>query len=529
MLFKVYNSGAVARVFFNGYFCASLLLSVVALYGFASGAGMLSTLSGFMYIVVVSLLSLNKKFHRSPFSIIFCLFTFLYLTIPTTFILFRGDDYIFGQGLASIPFPQSDYHQSLPLGFLGLTVFWAVMWFGIISVNPTSRRINPNIFSSIGLMPILWLCVIVLVVTWIENDSFAAARLGGVGKINSLLGFVFFDHACLVMVGLILLFKINETNNSVNSTKITRLISAIFIGFTAVLFLAGSKAAILVIFILFVICPFCIFNEYPHLKVSFLAPKFIFILGLLTLPLFYLALIQRISLGSGVSPDLGTLLAGVAQFDMSVVHDILNQIFYRFSQGGIDRFFLVFQSFVVNVFDPETSREFVLYLAKNTLNLILPGTIFPESYAPSSQLFPNVIQNMHMDGDIDSISLLQSLNTQPYTIFGIFVIIFGFASPVFLYLFTFFYVYLFNKNIHVFLGITMIYFFSGALTSYGIETVLGNSVHLFVSILLMYCLMVFFSQLQILVVQAMKFALAGTRHQHAQTDLGVEHRSGLEI
>jgi hypothetical protein len=247
-------------------------------------------------------------------------------------------------------------------------------------------------------------------------------------------------------------------------------------------------------------------------------------IALLTLPLFYLALIQRISLGSGVAPDLGTLLAGVSQFDMDVVDDILDQIFYRFAQGGIDRFFLVFQSVIINEFDPGISREFVIYLAKNTVNLLLPGTPFPESYAPSSQLFPNIIQYRLMDGNIDSSSLLKSLNTQPYTIFGVFMIIFGFSSPIFLYLFTFFCGLIFNQRNNVFVKITMMYFFSGALSSYGIEVVLGNSVHLFVSILLMYFLIQIFSKFQILVALAMKFSpvVTGSHHQPGQPGLGVE-------
>ena len=84
----------VARIFFNGYFFGGLFLGLAALYGFVSGAGILSTLSGFFYIIVVSLLSLNKTFRKSQFSILFCFYTFLYFNIPVAFILFEGSDYI---------------------------------------------------------------------------------------------------------------------------------------------------------------------------------------------------------------------------------------------------------------------------------------------------------------------------------------------------------------------------------------------------------------------------------------------------
>lgn len=493
MIFKTYNSESVARVFFNGYFFGSVLLSLVSLYGFVSGAGVLSTLSGFMYIVIASVSSWNKKFRRSPFSIPFCFFTFLYLNIPAAFILFEGSDYNFGDGVA-IPFAQNDYGQSLPLGFLYLSVLWGVVWLGIISADTKIQKINQKRFSSISLKHILLLGVIVLIVTWIENQGFADVRLKGEDKANSLLAFVFLDHAYLVMAGLVLFFKLNEPRHILYPRKINALVFLIFITFIALNFIAGSKGAILVIFMLFMLLPLSAFREYPHALVSFPSIKFLVMLVFLAPILFYLALIQRVSLGFGIAPDLSTLLAGIFEFDTSVFYDMINQILYRLSWGGIDRFLLVFQSFSIDSFDLDTEREFVNYLAKNTLNLVLPGTPFPESYAPSSQLFPRVIEKNLVGGDIDRSALIISLNTQPYTLFGVFIIIFGFAAPVFLYLFTFAYVFFFNKIGNVFLKITMLYFFWGALSSYGIEVVLGNSVHLLVSISLMYFLLKIFSQ-----------------------------------
>ena len=528
MIFETYNSEAVARVFFKGYFFGSIFLGLIALYGCVSGAGMLSALSGFLYIMIVSLLSRNKRFRRSNFSVLLCFFTLLYLNIPTAFILFEGSDYVFGEGLASIPFAQSDYQQSLPMFFLYLSVLWAALWLGIISVGTKIQKINQKRFVSIELMHILLLGIIVLIITWIDNQSFADVRLNGTEKINSLLAFVFFDHAYLVMAGLILFFKLNESRHIVNSRKITTLVFIIFIAFTFIQFIAGSKAAILAIFMLLMFIPFSVFREYPHAQVSFPSIKFLLVLMLLSLPLFYFALIQRTSLFSGIAPNLSTLLAGFSGFDTSVIYDITKQIIYRLSWGGLDRFLLIFQSFSINAFDPDTAIKFVNYLSKNTLNLLLPGTPFPESYAPSSQWFRQVILKHLVGGEIDANTFIMSSNTQPYTIFGVFVIIFGFAAPIFLYLFTFVYIVIFNKIQNTFLEITMLYFFSGALSSYGIEVVLGNSVHLFVSILLMYFLIQICSQFRIFVALAIKVApsVAGPHHQPDQPSLGVEHRCG---
>lgn len=450
---------------------------------------MWATLSGLGYFAIVSLLSLNKVFRRSPFAILFCFFTFLYFNIPAAFILVEGSEYIYGEGLVSIPFTQSDYQQALPLGFLFLLVSWVAVWGGIIFSSTRKQIINRTRFSSIKLLHILIIGIIVLVITWLDNQRVADVHISGEGGSNSLGAFIFFDHAYLVMAGLLLFFKLNEPRFIGHSRNITLLISAIFIGYISIFFLAGSKAAILVIFILLVFFPFCYFRIYPHARCSFPSPKYLVMLAILTLPLFYLALIQRISLSSGITPNLNVIFAGIAEIDVSLAYDIAKQIFYRFSQGGIDRFLLIFQSFVYNEFDPNTALEFVSYIAKNTLNLVLPGTPFPESYAPSSQLFHQVLEHNLIAGEIDSIQLLKSLNTQPYTIFGIFMVISGLFAPLFLFIFSFVIIFVFNKLDNIFVKITIIYFFSSALSSYGIEVAFGNSVHLLVSILIMYLLM----------------------------------------
>jgi hypothetical protein len=499
MIFKTYPSESVARVIFNGFFIGNIFLSIIALFGFASGAGLLSTLSGFMHIVIVSVLSLNEKFRKNNFSVWFCFFTFLFLNIPAAFILFEGVNYTYGDGLASIPYKQSDYQKTLPLGFSYLSILWFSIWLGVITAGTKIRKINQMNFKFVNPIHILLLGFLVLIVTWLDNISIARAGLG-TEKINSIMAFVFFDHAYLVMAGLLLFFKINEPGNIARQRKITSISFLIFIIFLCLFFQAGSKGAILAVFTLFLIMPFSVFREFPHARVIFPSIKFIILLVLCVMPLFYLALIQRISLGAGIFPDMGTLLEGLSAFEASVVYDMARQILYRLSWGGIDRFLLVFQSFTINSYDPDTALEFVAYLSKNTLNLVLPGTPFPESYAPSSQLFEQVIDKNLVGGEIDTETLIKSFNTQPYTIFSVFTIIFGLASPIFLCTFTFLYIFIYNKFGNVFVKISMIYFFWGALTSFGVEVALGNSIHLYLSILLMYLLIKSFSYFSFLML-----------------------------
>lgn len=339
MIFKTYNSETFARVFFNSYLFASLFLGflgLITLNGFASEVGILLTLSGLFYIAIVSLLSLNKTFRRSPFSILLCFFTFLFLTIPVTFILIKGGDYIYGGGLASTPFPQSDYQESLPLGLLYLSVFWIATWLGIISAGTRKHEISQNRFSSIKLMPILLLGVIVMAVTWINNQNYIDVALIGAEKITSLLPLIFFDHAYLCMAGLILFFKLNESKCSADQRRITMLISVIFIGFIFTHYVsAGSKAAILIIFTFLVLYPLSYFREYHYALISTPTIRFLVILVLLSPPLFYIVLIQRVSLGSGIAPDSNTLLAGLIKVDASTIYGLSDLILYRLSWGEL--------------------------------------------------------------------------------------------------------------------------------------------------------------------------------------------------
>lgn len=487
-LFGIYSSQSIARTFFKGYFFGSLLLATVALYGLGSETDISSILSGYFFIVTVSILSLNKRFQTSPFSILFCFFTLLYLTIPAIFVMIKGDSYVFGRGLMSVPFDQKDYVESLPFGFLYLSVLWVAIWLGIIFSKPKQLLVDQELFPRISLKYILLLGCVVFAVTWIDNKKFADVFLGVAEEGISLTAFIFFDRAYLVLAGFVLFSKLNEPRYSATPEKIIFLVHLIFFGFSFLLFMAGSKAAILVVFTLFFLYPLCFFVEYAHSKIQFPTLKNLMILGGLAGPLFFFALIQRTNLVSGIAPNFTTLLTGIAEADVSVILDIIDQIFYRFSWGGLDRFLLIVQSFIIEIPNPDRSIEFVVYLVKNTANLLLPGTPFQEAYAPSSQLFSQVIENSLLNGNVEKVQLLRSLNTQPYTLFGIFIVIFGRLAPIFLFVFVSVFVTIYNKIRNVMIKLLMLYFFSAALSSYGIDSCLGGSANFYVSLFLM-CLL----------------------------------------
>ena len=76
---------------------------------------------------------------------------------------------------------------------------------------------------------------------------------------------------------------------------------------------------------------------------------------------------------------------------MDSAWQIIAIILDRFCHDGIDRFFLIFHGVWVSDFDGNFLQDFYSYLKKNLLNLLLPGTVYPEAYAPSSQIFGSVL------------------------------------------------------------------------------------------------------------------------------------------
>jgi hypothetical protein len=491
MIFNSYKSRKVVQILFKSYLFGNLFLIFSIIYGFINGAEILPVLASLIYLSATTLLTLNRKFHKSQFALFFCFHSFLYLNIPAAFIVLNEKNYIYGESIESIPFLQSEYQQSLPWGLLYLTICWVAVWLGIVTNNSKKKIIDQNLFLKINLSSILILGAIVFVVSLIDIQNFTSIRIGAGERVNSILVFIFFDYAYLILCGLIFFIKCNENKNIEMPNKINLNISIIFILFTLLFFEAGAKAAILAVFTWLVLFPVAFSREFNLANISFVNLKAIMMIALLSLPMFYFSMIMRMNIGMGISTDLNMLLIGVDKFEIIMFNDIIKLILYRFCQGGLDQFLLIFHSFIINNMDLNTSFNFINYLVKNSLNLILPGTPFAESYVPSSQLFHQVIDKnlVGLNYGVNPDELIKSLNTQPYTIFGVFMIIFGIISPMMIYILTYLFINIFKRINDIFVKSALLFFFIAIFSSYGFETAIGNAVHLYVSILFMYIML----------------------------------------
>jgi hypothetical protein len=99
--------------------------------------------------------------------------------------------------------------------------------------------------------------------------------------------------------------------------------------------------------------------------------------------------------------------------------------------------------------------------------------------------------------ELDNAGLLVAMNTQPYTMFGVFIILFGALAPIPLYLFTAIFSFCYRVIGNPIVKIVLLYCFLGILSSFGLEVVVANSVHLAVSMFFMYALIRVLSRIAI--------------------------------
>lgn len=489
MIMKFYKSTSFANAYFSGFIIINIFLSLLSFLGFYSGVGFLSTVFGILYLLLVSLLSMNNKFRNSPFAVLFIFYTIVFFNIPAVFVLIKGVDYIFGDGLASVPKSQMEYLEALWISFFYLFIFWLSVWLGIVSSGLNKLEIKHSSPLKIKNSRIIFLAIFVLIITWLDNQEISNVYLSGAEKIVKILPFIFFDHAFLLLSGMIIFFKINDNKLKKYYSMVTHKAALLFIGFVALNFISGSKAAIISVYIIFLLMPFAYSRNYTASNIVNPSIKILFILCIISPLLFYLALVYRMNLSSGIQFEFNSYFNGLFNINSDIIFAIFDQILYRISWGGFDRFILLSHPFLVESYDQAYAYEFLTYIYKNTINLLLPGTPFPESYAPSSQIYPDALLKNMVSTDLDVSSLIISFNTQPYTIFGVFMIIFGITSPFFLFLFTLSLIFFYKKNINFLFKATILYFWYMSLASYGIDAVIGNSAHILISMWSMYMLL----------------------------------------
>ncbi len=433
MLFDLCSLEELRKIFFRLYHALGFLflLIISALLFFFENT--LISITAALFILVVTISGFNRKFRENQFSISFCFFTILFLEIPLLFIVITGENYIIGQSVGPLPYSQTEYFDNLYLGIFYLLLCWISIWLALLLSKPSNVELPLQFFQKINSSTLLLIGLITALITFDEAIGFISKNFLEEERSFSIAAFLFSDQAYLLLTGAVLIFK--QSNKASNSKNNNLYLSLVFIIFAIVNFSAGSKAAPLVVFIVLILCPLGLSTGFKDMQAFVFKNQYILLIIILSPLLYFMAHLTRLSYSSGVYPNLDLLFGIISDYNPSAIYDLFGAIGYRLAWGGLDQFLLLFHSFILNSYDISTSLNLLSYIAKNFINLVSPGTPFMEAYAPSSQLFYSVIAKNELISNFDKISLVKSLSTQPYTLFGFFVVIFGIFAPLFLFIF----------------------------------------------------------------------------------------------
>lgn len=493
MMFKSVTPAIFSLECFSLYRYAAILLLFITGVGIiiSSYDGIpyfINSLLLFVFIALVAAATSDARFRRHPLGNIFGFFIITFFAIPAAFVAVLGSSYLYGVGVSSLPYTQDDYVRHLPFNIILLTLNCVTAFLGIraspflVQQKPaTYTRFNINKAIVLGLF-VAYLTVIDLLNIAKVRDAVGSPSTDG-GKPETLLGFVFWDAAYISLFGLILCLH-NLTSNW-RENGLTRALTLIFMIFVITGVFGGSKGSIMIVFILVAFLPSVVAASYENSRAFILDRKVLIILSVPALVFFAFSEIQRLPISSQDSSRSELYMAAVQQFDLAKLNAVINQIGYRLSWGGYDRLILIQESFIEKGHDLGFTADYVAYLAKNFINLVLPGTPYLEAYMPSSQLFSSILHRDILDGASTQGDFLRNVNTQPSTIFGVLVVVFGgfsvFASFTFFFLISF----AFNMARNPVLKLAISFLFIGALGAFGIETTLASATHFLISCVIM--------------------------------------------
>jgi hypothetical protein len=497
-IIKEYKVAHLDALFFKCNFWLLIILACISTLAIISNSK-LETLTLTLAILITPCVFIAFDCFRSNvFSILTTFWLMIYIYIPLTFCSILGDGYTFGPGLnIGIPFSQTQYQEAYIGNLFYLFVCLLATFLGLSAINPkpvsfmTHQRL-----MSIGYVPIIILAVVSFYVQFNDILTYLIAKAESTGRGEGLIKFIFFDHAFLILAGCVLLSLYEKSKrDKIKQSKISFLVVAAFFG---TMVMAGSKAGWMAILILFFLIPYSFLRTGKDRSILFLSvPTVVFVI-IMSPVVYFLAVFYRLSLTSSLEFDL---LSTISYIDLNSIGLLVNEIFTRLSLGGFDRFMLISTTFLPLDTHSYATQEFLPYLLKNAANLLLPGTPFIEAYAPSSQLFPEVVNLSPLNGQFTEAYLLSSINTQPYTIFGIFTILFGQFSPVVIFLYHAVLSLIFSLTKNFILRLTIIYFFNSAISSFGIEVAIGYAYHIIISLFFMYFLLLILRNIRVALLQ----------------------------
>ena len=428
MLFAIRPTGQGVREVNWFFFKISLVLTICAQIGWLSDSG---TCAPALFLIFFTAIRYHLKSWLNPLWICLHSWSLLYVEVPCLWYSIAGRLLNPEEGLSSVKsnFTFNDFAPAL----LWLSFFYlAFIALKIFKEHVPSKTVPSFVLNDQTFYRLLSVCLVLLGICFLRELRFAANKLDNIpGFVNEVIRFLLHDAAILFALCLLNMGRLNAHN----VRTVVALQGLLLLVYVCLFTIAGSKGAIVSALFLCIIIPIACAPILGFRKI--LVPRFGFaaVLASVAPLLFFLGQLFRSVLGQKSATFGDFESAWLLNFntlgDLSV---LLQTILYRIS-AELNRYLLLATDFFQNGDNP-MRMDLIQYISKNTANLLLPGTPFPESYYMSSMLLPSLLSQIPLVSG-DYYELGSQLNSQPYTIFGLLIFFFGNASPLIFLLYSF--------------------------------------------------------------------------------------------
>ena len=445
-----------------------------------------------VYLILTSFFLRQKRFNKNNLSLIINFYTTFFLTIPLSYIIFNHS-YVFGSGSLFLPFSQAEYRQSINVVILKIILMWLFLWLSIYltSKNKNDKKLFiQNKIPSINIGIIFVIIILGIFVSMFVNQNFISAMNNSTAPGVNIFRFLLSDPAIIIYCSILFVYYKNKNHQ----LKIENLDLKYFLFILLYFFnflLLGSKAGILILYLLSFLFILSSLRLNEKVYIFFLNKFGIFILILSTILAFIVIDVFRANfyLSKSISfADLFDIFKNYSNYFSETSPLLFEKILKRLAIQGLDQFILINLTF--SEYDFQYTKEFVLYIYKNFLNLMLPGTIYTEAYTPSSQLFTDLLFKKNLIGNSDEFYILKNFNTQPFSVFGFFTILFGpYYSMIGIFIYFFSLSSILNKIDDVFLRVVIVVIFYSSLIIFSFESTIALQIQLYFQLLFIHYLL----------------------------------------
>jgi hypothetical protein len=444
--------------------------------------------SALLFVCVSWLVNRWPRYLRSPFSLAASFTTCLHFVLPLVVLTVFGSNYQFGYGMATVPRESAEYLQTAPLGILTLTGLFLA---GVAGLTLTASRREPSAGRLLGRVvpdwPIGVLGLVVVLATIQGTDALIKIRLTGNETAESLWQFIFFDSPYLLLFPIVIAAKLTRPGAMRRLLTQWQFALILLMFFLQATIGNTSKGFILTLVLMSFVLPLSYLQSSRDVLTLMPSRKMVTAAVMFSVAVFFVAQALRVAVYSGENRSVSGVLSALSSGDGEVYTGV-STVAYRLS-AALDRYLLIFDAEQTTGHSPAYAAMYIQYLSKNFANLIWLGTPYLEAYMPSSNLLAPVLYRDALLGESSKEMLLRTLNTQPFTMYGVALLVGGGFAPVLIFVGC----VLLGTAYRLVQGLparlSLLYLYVTTVHSYGFEVVLANTLHLLVSLMLFIWLM----------------------------------------